>query len=1207
MQDQAPQKLSKPLTNRTSSHLLASTSHSFESSSPLAGSDAGSADGYFPSVTSPHGQRKGRRNTRSKIRSYFQGSPEADQHHSSEDDDGSQRRNTNWNSRQRMSRTDSSIFQNPNVGASPASSASYLCMADARGPGLSEDDAVKRQITEKVWTDALAAQNHVSTPVDEDKHPDSVMSPIRRRSLYTPGIATRSPEDILRKPPPRDQIASQADRDYYYDPARPASSPLSRLANLRTSHTGRSTPSELDYTHLGALKLGTLRVTNGAASPIPRNRHVDPAPNPEVASQDDYYTASEGKNEEDDRSNVDSASTDTSRISQEDVPDVAATQSTPTNCRSIKRKPLPPTANAMGHDQSSRPTVNPPIPQRMSYPIRDSPSTELSPRYNRHEDLEMTRSFAGATKDQYSGNGPREEAYLKLTGRPTPWHQLADTTTPATHFQNVDSGYSSNTSLETVQKPVPGPDVDTRMVPPLPSTLPCSMHYSSSPSDCTWEKSQANIMTKSPRDALGTDEAYIPVQPFNRGSRKNSFSGAAQGGSSLDTDILSATSTRLPCKEDFSPEKSRKLQKKRPKSQPPLQRIASPAHHRMDHDEIPPVPLAIASLHSERVSKFPSLDHTFSSPQHTEPDEVFFSPVLRTDQSAQAPEELKQDAQPFLKRLAMRARSRSRSKSRARQVSQHSDEEVDKSEICRSPSWSDYGNRKKKGQKRRQKVERESQNHSGQDIPPAKAIEPTQRSRFRSRSRGRSPQPQHFSTPTDIGIIQQSLGVGPYDIALTDPRSPTGRPKVQPHDSHQTNPAKNDGIPPPGLTKAKVQSSRSRSYSIAETSLPSTKRVQDQTNAVTKATRPQTMFFSPQAIPAMPIADLRQKIGNERYLSQYRDPRCVEDKSQEPEPTQQGTSAMDNPRESEPTRVPSSICTKDSSTDTTTSVEELIDALLDATSVEAREVILQQIRHKRRQSQPGSNNPGLQKNVDEPKQRNPSPLEKGITVTQGSNLSSGSFGPQSQPPKSEKTNATAATASDHIQPRSTSIDTPPSETWISSRPQAPTTPKKDLWAGGAIQTEHRKAIESNTDWDSHRLAWSSRRKSAGEALLKKTAFFTPAEAPCYTDPVAEMPAKRSTKAFHRPWTPPLNQSCPPPATGDYIQSERNVAASGQGFERRTGRFEGGLLYGYEPGFGLGGSAGTRGMKTGATRKSLHISQGYGVDLSDVPIFVAPSK
>jgi len=58
-------------------------------------------------------------------------------------------------------------------------------------------------------------------------------------------------------------------------------------------------------------------------------------------------------------------------------------------------------------------------------------------------------------------------------------------------------------------------------------------------------------------------------------------------------------------------------------------------------------------------------------------------------------------------------------------------------------------------------------------------------------------------------------------------------------------------------------------------------------------------------------------------------------------------------------------------------------------------------------------------------------------------------------------------------------------------------------------------------------------------------------------------------------------------------------------DRLTGRYDGGLQYGYEPGVGLGGSAGTRGAKTEASRKSVDVSKGFGLDLSDVPIFIAP--
>jgi len=57
------------------------------------------------------------------------------------------------------------------------------------------------------------------------------------------------------------------------------------------------------------------------------------------------------------------------------------------------------------------------------------------------------------------------------------------------------------------------------------------------------------------------------------------------------------------------------------------------------------------------------------------------------------------------------------------------------------------------------------------------------------------------------------------------------------------------------------------------------------------------------------------------------------------------------------------------------------------------------------------------------------------------------------------------------------------------------------------------------------------------------------------------------------------------------------------------RFSGGLGYGYEPGAGLGGSAGTRnvGKLAGGGRKSVDVSMQYGVDFSDVPVFLQRVK
>jgi len=51
------------------------------------------------------------------------------------------------------------------------------------------------------------------------------------------------------------------------------------------------------------------------------------------------------------------------------------------------------------------------------------------------------------------------------------------------------------------------------------------------------------------------------------------------------------------------------------------------------------------------------------------------------------------------------------------------------------------------------------------------------------------------------------------------------------------------------------------------------------------------------------------------------------------------------------------------------------------------------------------------------------------------------------------------------------------------------------------------------------------------------------------------------------------------------------------------RYAGGLGYGYEPGYGLGGSAGTRGVGGKASRKSVRFGMQYGVDLEDVPVFL----
>ena len=107
-----------------------------------------------------------------------------------------------------------------------------------------------------------------------------LFAPIRRRSLLQHGIATRTSwvENDGRQSLPS-QMPCQASREdienYYYNPAKPTSSPLSSIAAMAPRLEDNSpgprtmTPNDLDYGHIGAFKLGSLRITNGTASPSP--------------------------------------------------------------------------------------------------------------------------------------------------------------------------------------------------------------------------------------------------------------------------------------------------------------------------------------------------------------------------------------------------------------------------------------------------------------------------------------------------------------------------------------------------------------------------------------------------------------------------------------------------------------------------------------------------------------------------------------------------------------------------------------------------------------------------------------------------------------------------------------------------------------------------------------------------------------------------
>ncbi|KAL2062037.1 hypothetical protein VTL71DRAFT_6303 [Oculimacula yallundae] len=110
-------------------------------------------------------------------------------------------------------------------------------------------------------------EESVHTAMSRTASETELYMPIRRRSLLQHGVATRT--SYAEEVPPSVPVQL---RNYCYNPTKPTSSSLAQIAALQrppefVAGPRVETPSELDYGHIGAFKLGSLRITNGAASP----------------------------------------------------------------------------------------------------------------------------------------------------------------------------------------------------------------------------------------------------------------------------------------------------------------------------------------------------------------------------------------------------------------------------------------------------------------------------------------------------------------------------------------------------------------------------------------------------------------------------------------------------------------------------------------------------------------------------------------------------------------------------------------------------------------------------------------------------------------------------------------------------------------------------------------------------------------------------
>ena len=716
---------------------------------------------------------------------------------------------------------------------------------------------------------------------------------------------------------------------------------------------------------------------------------------------------------------------------------------------------------------------------------------------------------------------------------------------------------------------------------------------------------------------------------------------------------------------------ARKLQKPRPKSQPPpVNSITVQGYRDLEQASIPRVPSVIAVRHADRLRQFPPLDHTFPSSQHTtadensSPTEVRLMPV-RFPSPANALEEATANIYAAPVNTDETRNSHHRPSLKHRKSTMVDGNEWAHSDIIRSPSWSDFGGgRKKREQKRQAKEEREAEKRLlREERELAKRLE-KDRKDFdsqirkdgeklrvgRSRSASRTREPSQYDTLVtiaDFGTVAESLGGNPYDIATSmfSSASPTVSNK-HPHQisTAMSRPKSMFGMDEMAAAELGRARSRARSQSIGRLS-PSTEGFSSGGGSISgKRLRPHSMLGNNKPpVPALAAVDLRghnlEWARSRQRSGSFNDRGGIPGKS---------------------IRVSSFI--------------------LDAPPVPALPKIQQA---EQREAQITKSRPRSMIVGATPVQASLQRIDNQDIPNDGSSLSSPSK--SSSPPK--------------IRAKKLVPDLWSNGSLEKKGPKATTRLRPEASSNNMPSSTDEKQLSKDNIWEAQRQAWAQRRKSAGEALLRnqKSAMFDirptssssrsmqqqndrpSPTASAYTSepqdlhrpkrssrpnpiPLAPLPNPlashpqlppqqrlyelKSTSSpyssnkdafYHQPAAQQIFRPGPSPLTGQpqpqsqpqaqlprpaqpraqpqpfTITRKRVGSGSGSGsstptsaFESVTGRYAGGLMYGYEPGCGLGGSAGTRSAKTEASRKSMDVSKGFGIDLSDVPIFVAPT-
>jgi hypothetical protein len=507
-----------------------------------------------------------------------------------------------------------------------------------------------------------------TTALCSSERQSEALSPrIHRRSSFTPGVATR----ISRKPswgPPPVGEQDSADHNHYQNPTSSEESPQSQLGLLDFDEewapppppvTRSETPSDLDYTHLGGLRLGSLQVMNGRASPAPSelSRHLTGASTPNLKRG-----ASSNYGDAEDRTVVTLASLrqKSYRGRDQGLQDVTA----------VPRKPVaaPPRSQTDGLI----------LPKRNKRGLRASsnraeatsvwmPASKIDPPLSQpaSSSLDKTSELAMAymaelSASPYSGERSTSPAgsVLKSTSKATEFDDdlfeddaadlsssyEMDYQTPDTHPASsdpvlvYDDAYrlSVKQSRKSSSRPSlqPSNSTGSSVKPDSGYGSNISLQSLKGQADEASGKPEMAVPNKNAAQAKAMDIEKFRGRPGAGPSPKPSRPSILKRHSSTalqvpdfsnlyppttsTTTLAAITSTNSA--PSAAPVKHRKLQKKaRPQSQPPpVRQIVIQGQHRdFSNGDVPPPPTEIVANLAIRSQQVPELGHTFSSTHHT--------------------------------------------------------------------------------------------------------------------------------------------------------------------------------------------------------------------------------------------------------------------------------------------------------------------------------------------------------------------------------------------------------------------------------------------------------------------------------------------------------------------------------------------------------------------------------------------------------------